>query len=823
VGYICIHCHFYQPPRENPWLEAIELQDSAHPYHDWNERITAECYAPNTASRILDSENWIVKILSNYTKISFDFGPTLLSWMETKAREVYQKILEADRRSYEQSGHGSALAQAYNHMIMPLANRRDKQTQVQWGIRDFEYRFKRHPEGMWLPETAVDLETLEILAGQGIRFTILDPRQARRVRKMGGRTWQDVSGGRIDPTRAYRLRLPSRRVIKLFFYDGPVSSEIAFNGLLSNGEQFAQRLIGLFSAERTWPELVNIATDGETYGHHHPHGDMGLAYALHYIESNGLAKITNYGEYLEKHPATHEVEIFENTSWSCAHGVERWRSDCGCNTGKGWNQQWRTPLRESMDWLRDALAPLYEEAGSRLLKDPWAARSDYISVILNRSPERIDSFLAKHSRHRLSETERISALRLLEMQRHAMLMYTSCGWFFDELSGLETVQVIQYAGRAIQLAQELGMDPIERMFVERLASAKSNIPEHRDGAVIYDKFVRPAMVTLPKLGAHYAISSVFTRYEEQSQIYCYKVNREDYQKLESGSTILVVGKAHFASIITGDSALLMFAVLSFAGHNLAGGVIEFQSEEKYQHLAEDLAAAFSQTDLPELIRILDRGFEKKTYSLKSLFRDEQYRILGLILEAELTGVEASYEQIYDARSSLMHYIAGLDVPLPAPFHKAAEFTINARLRRLFDAADLDLEQTAALLKQAKTLGVPLDAKSLEYTLRKNIETMAEQWSAAPHDLASLLKLEAATAVLSSLPFKVNLWKAQNICFEIQQDKLAAAPRWTFEKHEEANEWVNHFQSLTGKLGIRVLELPKPSDAAVTDARAVGLG
>ena len=823
MGYICIHCHFYQPPRENPWLEAIELQDSAHPYHDWNERITAECYAPNTASRILDSEGRIAKILSTYTKISFDFGPTLLSWMETKAPSVYQKILDADRKSCEASGHGSALAQAYNHMIMPLASRRDKQTQVIWGVRDFEYRFKRPPEGMWLPETAVDLETLEILARQGVRFTILAPTQARRVRKIGGRAWQDVSGGRIDPTRSYRLRLPSRRFINLFFYDGPVSREIAFNGLLSNGEQFAQRLIGLFSEERAWPELVNVATDGETYGHHHPHGDMGLAYALHYIESNELAEITNYGEYLEKHPGTHEVEIFENTSWSCAHGIERWRSDCGCNTGKGWNQQWRAPLRASMDWLRDTLVPLYEKAASSLLKDRWAARDDYISVIVNRSPERIESFLAKHCTRPLNQSDKTRALQLLEMQRHAMLMYTSCGWFFDELSGLETVQVIQYAGRAIQLAQDLSMIPVEAAYVERLALAKSNIPEHRDGVVIYDKFVRPAMVTLRKLGAHYAISSVFTRYEEQSRIYCYRVDREAYQKLQSGNTILLTGKARFASVITGDSALLMFAVLSFGGHNLAGGVIECLAEEKYQQLVADLAAAFSQSDLAEIIRILDRSFERETYSLKSLFRDEQYRILNLILQSELAGVEASYEQIYDAHSSLMHYITGLHVPLPPPFHKAAEFTLNARLRRVFEGIDLDLDQSGNLLKEAKTLGVALDGNMLEYTLHKKLETIAEQWSAAPQDLACLLRLGAAAALLSLLPFKVNLWKVQNIFFEIQQDMLEPTPRWTFDKPEEAGEWVKHFRSLGENLGIRILDLPTWSNAAGANTRTGSLG
>src|SRR5215472_9342071 len=339
MGYVCIHGHFYQPPRENPWLEAVELQDSAYPYHDWNERVTAECYEPNSASRILD-ENRIREITNNYSSISFNFGPTLLSWLHAFSPRVYDAILDADKESQTRfSGHGSALSQCYNHLIMPLANDRDKRTQVVWGIRDFEHRFGRKPEGMWLPETAVDLATLEILAESGIRFTILAPRQARRTRKIGGRNWREVSEERIDPTMVYLLRLPSRRSISLFFYDGPISRGVAFERLLDNGEGFAKRLLGAFSEERAWPELVHIATDGETYGHHHRYGEMALTYALEFIQSKQLADITNYGEYLDRHPPTHDVEIFEKSSWSCIHGIERWRADCGCHAGHaGWNQ-----------------------------------------------------------------------------------------------------------------------------------------------------------------------------------------------------------------------------------------------------------------------------------------------------------------------------------------------------------------------------------------------------------------------------------------------------------------------------------------------------
>ncbi|MBI4199342.1 MAG: DUF3536 domain-containing protein [Chloroflexi bacterium] len=497
--FICIHGHFYQPPRENPWLEAVERQESARPFHDWNERVTAECYAPNSAARILDGAGRTVRIVNNYAGMSFNFGPTLLAWMERRAPETYQSILEADRDSQKAfSGHGSALAQAYNHMILPLANRRDKYTQVLWGIRDFERRFGRWPEGMWLPETAVDLETLEILAQVGIRFTILAQHQARRVRPMGRTPWRDVSGGRADPTMPYQLRLPSGRSIQLFFRDGAISRAVAFEGLLSQGEDLVNRLLSAFSEERPWPQLVHIATDGETYGHHHKYGEMALAYALHHISSTNLARLTNYGEYLEGHPPTHEVEVWENTSWSCPHGVERWRSDCGCKVGNrpGWTQAWRAPLRAALDWLRDTLAPRYEQMAASLLKDPWAARDDYVSVVLDRSTDAVQRLLHKHALRPLAEEERVTVLKLLELQRQAMLMYTSCGWFFDDLAGIEAVQVLLYAGRAIQLAEDLFGEAVEPMFLSLLEQARSNDPEHGDGRRIYARLVKPAEVDL---------------------------------------------------------------------------------------------------------------------------------------------------------------------------------------------------------------------------------------------------------------------------------------------------------------------------------------
>jgi len=800
--YICIHAHFYQPPRENPWLEVIERQPAAYPYHDWNQRITAECYAPNTGSRILDAEGRITRIVNNYSRISFNFGPTLLSWMEENEPEVYAAILEADRESQQRfSGHGSALAQAYNHMILPLANTADRCTQILWGLRDFEHRFKRQPEGIWLPEAAVDLETLELLAEFGIRFTVLSPYQAQRTRKMGGR-WRDATGGILDPTLAYEQALPSGRSLAVFFYDGPISRAVAFERLLARGEHLAGRLLGAFANGGERPELVHIATDGETYGHHHRHGDMALAYALHHIDSNGLAKLTNYGEYLERYPPAHQVEIKEQTAWSCSHGVGRWWTDCGCNTGRhpNWNQAWRTPLRNALDWLRDTLAPAYEEKGRLYLKDPWAARDDYIKVVLDRAPEKTGEFLAAHASRELNQDERVAVLKLLELQRNAMLMYTSCGWFFDELSGIETVQILQYAGRAIQLAEEVGSSHVEPTFVAKLAEAKSNSAEYGDGALIYEREVKPAMVRLEQVGAHYAIRSLFETDEKRASVYCYSVREEHRQVLEAGKARLAVGRAAFTSEITQESALLSYAVLHFGDHSLKAGVRRFQGEAAYQKLLQDVGGPFERADFPEILGQLDRHFGESTYSLQSLFGDEQSKIVNLILESTLEQAAAAHQQVYDYFAPLMRYLTGLGVALPGVLRMTSEFVVNNNLRRALEDEELDLQHIRALLAAAAREKVTLDTAGLGYALGRAVEKLLAAFRQTPHDLGLLRKLEEASSLVKSLPFEVQLWRVQNLYWEILQ---GVYPEYRSRADEEAQTWLKHFVSLGGKLSVYV--------------------
>ncbi len=801
--FLCIHGHFYQPPRENPWLEAIELQESAFPYHDWNHRITDECYAANARSRILDGEGRILDIRSNYERISFNFGPTLLSWLEQARPAIYREIIDADRRSIERfGGHGSAIAQGYGHIILPLSSDRDRRTQVIWGIRDFQRRFGRDPEGMWCPETAVNTATLETLAEHGIRFTILAPRQAARVRRMGARArWKEVQE-KIDPSRAYLCRLPSGREINLFFYDGPVSQGVAFEHLLESGERFAGRLMEIFDASRDWPQLAHIATDGETYGHHHRHGEMALAYALHHIETNNLARLTNYGQFLAMHPPTHEVQIVENSSWSCVHGIERWRSNCGCNSGRpGWRQEWRAPLRAALDWLRDTLAPRFEHEGGALLPDPWGARNGYIDVVLDRSDENVAAFLDRHCREGLDGPARRRALKLLEMQRHLMLMYTSCGWFFDELSGIETVQVIQYAGRAIQLARDTLGDDLEPGFMERLERAPSNVPERLNGRRIYEDLVRPAFVDLRKVGAHYAVTSLFEHCPEEADVYAFRVRRRASELLTAGRARLLVGRAEVASRITGDAQDLTYAVFHMSDHILNAGVRPFGGDEAYARLLADASAAFSIADYTELLGVIAAAFgDENTYTLRDLFKDEQRRVVDRILESTLAEIHNEHRQIYESHAPLLRFLASLHIPPPPALRISAEYVLNLDIRAALDEDPPDMARIRAARREADELSIPLHQVTLAFALNLALAREADRLAAEPRSTELVARLTDLVRLAVDLPFEVDLARTQNIYVPILRSEL---PRARQENTPESQAWADAFVELGRRLHVKV--------------------
>ncbi|MDP3395532.1 MAG: DUF3536 domain-containing protein [Methanoregula sp.] len=831
--FVCIHGHFYQPPRENPWLEEVETEDSAYPYHDWNERITAECYAPNAASRILDSNKKIIDIVNNYAKISFNFGPTLLAWLEQNNKEAYQSILDADKESMNRfSGHGSAIAQVYNHIIMPLANSRDKHTQVIWGIKDFISRFGREPEGMWLPEAAVDLETLEILAEQKIKFTILSTKQAHRIKPFNDMQWKDVSRGGIDTSMPYLCRLPSGESIAIFFYDEAISQEIAFSNLLENGEVFANRMIRYFSQYQKPSGLLNIASDGETYGHHHRFGDMALAYALYLIESKNLARITIYGEYLSKNPPTHQVEIIENTSWSCTHGVERWRDDCGCcttgsivqmpvsnpvvqttardrpitvkNCGLISRQKWRFPLREAMDWLRQILVSLFNDRMNQFVTDPWQARDDYIDIILNRSPKNIELFFLKHAIRTLSDKEKVEVLKLLEIQRNGMLMYTSCGWFFDDISGIESVQVLRYACRAMQLVREVaGFDP-EPDFILILKNAPSNVPEYKDGALVYRNFVQTSVVDLSRVGFHYALSSLIVKSPEMIRIKNYTLKNEDYQKTESGELKLAIGKVFLYSDITWEENTLQFAVLHLGNHNFMGGATEFSEDKTYFAMRDKLLDGFLKSDIPRMILNLENHFGSHFYSLWDLFRDGQRKVLFSILNSTLADMEISFRHIYNQFLPLLHAMREMQIPPPKVLEDPVWYIINLDLKKVLSNSSPDTQRLAVLVDEMTKGKFEPDGETLNFTASNAITHLMQCLIDNPDDLVLMEKIATVFKILSPLSLKYNLWESQNDFFHIGQKKAATMQALSVSGDIHAREWTRRFEELGGYLGVKFL-------------------
>jgi len=830
--YVCVHGHFYQPPRENPWLETVEVQDAAAPYHDWNDRITAECYAPNGASRIVNLQDQIIRIVNNYSRMSFNFGPTLLSWLHDKAPRAYRMILDADKASMRRyRGHGSAMAQVYNHIIMPLANERDALTQIRWGIADFVSRFHRQPEGMWLAETAVNHAVLDLMAREGIKFTVLAPNQCARVRRIGtppsepidlipGKSpkpvndWIGTPDASVDPTHAYRIPLNEGRSINVFFYDGPGSRAIAFEGLLNSGETFGRRLLGGFHPDSpTDPEsaqLSHVATDGESYGHHHKHGEMALSYAMHWIEEQGHAKLTNYGEFLELFPPKWEAEVAEDTSWSCVHGVERWRSNCGCNGGKvGFNQLWRAPLRNALDFLRDATAPMAEAFAKPYLKNLWDARDAYIDAVLDRSAASTERFLSTQTARELTESERVEIFELLELQRHTQLMYTSCGWFFDDISGIETVQIIAYAGRVLQLAAKLFGEPgaaLEEKFLTYLAEAKSNVPEEGDGAQIYRKRVTGMKIGLEEVGAHYAISSVFRSYPDDGEIFCFAVHRDLQEVFTSGRGKVAIGRASIRSRVTEESEEICYAVLHLGDQNLSAAVKRHDSADPGQVAAfttftEDIRAAIRKANLPEIIRLIDRHFGGTAYSLTSLFADEQHRILRTILDQTLAEMENSLRTIYEDHASLLHFLTESGVSPPPALALAASFAINASLRRALEAPEFDSADVASLFTRAQTDQVKLDLPTLNFAasqrMKRAMVALESGVATEHHARVALHKALSLAAALKSMPLEVNLWQAQNIWNDIL--RRADSSFWP-------KDWKEDFGHLGHALNIAVDQL-----------------
>ncbi|OAV42797.1 DUF3536 domain-containing protein [Lewinella sp. 4G2] len=780
--FITIHGHFYQPPRENAWLETIEVQESAAPYHDWNERINEECYAPNATARVLTDNQLIGEIRNNYAGISWNLGPTLLSWLAEHDAATYQRVIAADKESQSRfGGHGNAIAQSYNHIIMPLANARDKQTQIRWGIADFQHRFGRLPEAMWLSETAADTDTLEALVDNGIHFTILAPRQCKSVKHENEEHWHDVHGG-VDSRRAYRCPLPSGRSINIFFYDGDVSKGVAFEGLLEDGKRLANRLMNTLDANDEI-QIAQIATDGESYGHHHAKGEMALAACLAHVEENPDFQLTNYGHFLELHPPTWEAQIYDNSSWSCVHGVERWRSDCGCSTGggPGWHQRWRQPLRESLDFVREKLIKVFEKEGGKYFTDVWVARDAYIALVLNRDEAAAEAFLTKHGKKKeTSREDRVTMLRLLEMQRHAMLMYTSCAWFFNEVTGIETLQVLQYANRALHLCLVITGDDYHPEFAALLDNIPSNVREN--AGVAYREAIVPARVGLHRVGMHFAASSLFEEDMDNLELFNYRSETHFLRRARAGSYNLALGRMTITSRITQSSTTFTFAVLYLGQQTMIGSLRDDIKEADFMAIAPVMEREFRVGHVGEVITMMSANFGSETFSIWNLFKDEKQRILMMMTDKTMRLAAKNFNDIYYDNYQLMGTLRANNMPLPDAYKAAIRYTLHRRLAEtLRDEDPIDQERMGRIVADFSHWQHEWreDALKLQKAAEEKTKLLVTEAFADPAQWSDLVFLLTS---LSQLQLNPNYYRAQTLFVEGWSSDYAAS---LSEAHREA--------------------------------------
>jgi hypothetical protein len=593
----------------------------------------------------------------------------------------------------------------------------------------------------------------------------------------------------------------------LFFYNAELARGVAFERLLDSGDHFGERLVAAFQSDTDEPQLVHLATDGETYGHHHRFGEMALTFALHELKRRGLVRVTNYGEYLALHPPSWEVEIHENTAWSCAHGIERWRADCGCHSGgqPGWTQQWRAPLRAALDWLQDALDPLFEQQATGLLHDPWAARNAYIDVLLDRTIERIDAFFTQHARRSLGQEEKILARGLLEMQRHRLLMFTSCGWFFDEISGLEATQILRYAARAIEFAK-VWRPTLESEFVDRLRQAPSNVRELGHGGQVYLQKVTPSRVDFPRVVANQAICRILEPGQGRAALPAIQVTHTDYEEDAYGTTALGVGRMTLTSQATLEIQEFAFAALKFSGHDVHCVVSNQLVGDQYTRTKEELLRIFSRHSLSEVVRTLDRQLGETYYTARDLLLDDRRRVLARVSEGVLERLETTYLQLYRENRRLMEYLYELDIPLPQGFTLAAGFLVNRSLSRAVATLvekESDGEAIEEILTEARKWRVPLATSEVEQQLCNAVE---EHLAALLSDPLSGRGVTAVhlLEVGDRLGIVLNLWWAQTVFAQVCHRHLRAL--LSRRRHEEpAAQQVTLLRHLGERLGFCAVE------------------
>jgi len=779
---LVIHGHFYQPPRENPWTDVIDDQPSAQPFPNWNDRVYYECYRPNAWARVFDLKSArIENVVNNYEFISFNFGPTLLSWMEKHHPAAYQRVLEADKKSAKRNGgHGNAIAQAYNHAILPLCNDADRVTQVKWGIADFKHRFGREPESMWLPETACNDATMSVLIDHGFKYLILSPEQAQRVRPLSGGDWMDVSNGRIDTGMAFRYfhRDGSGRSLDVFFYDMGIAKGVAFEGVLVSSQALIDRIGRVGGGDG---RIVQAATDGESYGHHTKFGDRSLAYALEVEAAQGGYWVTNYAAFLEKHPPTWEVEIKagedgNGTSWSCAHGVGRWFRDCGCQTGgrEGWTQVWRGPLRHAFDLLRDRVAQAFEAERGKLFKDPWAARNDYIQLVLDPDASR-KTFLEKHAGRTLSEAEQVTALTHLEIQRNAMLMYTSCGWFFTEISGIETTQVMKYAARIFDLLAALGMPSPESDFLGVLSQAQSNVPEYGNGADVYRRFAETSRVTPQGVVAHLAISGLVNKTPERGDAGGYLYELSEVRKEEHGRFTLMTGHVTLRESMTHRQFRYSFAGLHLGGIDFYGAIRPFRDKGDHEKAAKNLWVQFNTVSLPMLLRMMQEQFGPEEFGVEQLLPESRQKIFKEVFGTLVDRFSERYVRLYEDNRRNLETLQSVGFELPKEIKAAAEFTFGKLFEEEIHKGQWFKDPAAyanltALADEVTQKGYRIDRFVAEHTFRNLITENVQAAVDDPND-ETIGSAIAVVQLAKKLGLETSLYVAQEKIFGAAEKKL----------------------------------------------------
>ncbi len=808
---VIIHGHFYQPPRENPWTGRIERQESAAPYHDWNERVAAECYTPNARSRVLDHQGRILEVVNNYAHLSYNFGPTLLCWLEEHLPDTYARILAADAASAARLGAGGAMAQVYNHVIMPLADPRDRKTQIRWGLADFEARFGRPARGMWLAETAVNDAVLEDLAAAGLEFTILAPSQAELIRAPGEAAWREVADGSIPTGRAYRWT-GRRGELALLFYDAGLSRAVAFEGLLRNADDMAQRLAaaGLRCAEQS-PDgggLVCVATDGESYGHHAPMGDMCLAYlAAREAERRGLA-LTNPAAYLAAHPPRWQVQLKAGqaklgTAWSCAHGTGRWRRDCGCTTGgpPSWNQAWREPLRQAFDLLRQRMDPLFEQRASRLLDDPWAARDDYIEVLLGRTVGAAERFLDRHARRPLDEAERAEVFRLLEMQHHGMLMYTSCGWFFADLSGIETVQDLAYFARAAQLGELAAGHPISADSLDALGRARSNLPEMGSGVDLLARFVRPAMLSPAKVAAHLGIRALLEQRPARDRLYAFRARSHDERRAEHDGLRAFTGRLTTRAERTGEGGTFEVVVLAGRALQLAA-LVRGYSPQQPSAGPQELLARVGTEGFAATCDALEADYDLRL-GLPDMLSELRLQAMDELTRGVRREVAETIDALYARHEGLLRSLRPLGVRLPESLRAPVAYAVGRRFDRLIERGlqSGDLRPAAELAALGRDLGAAPPVRRAERLLQATLAERLERILDAPDPQAMVAwrELLAAGRGLGLEPAGAALQDRVAEVFDRLLDALLDPERPGGPWQSAARAWVE----LAGHLNLEV--------------------